>query len=146
MVLLGVALNGQDRVVGADRLGVGVGVVGAAQRLRVVIVGRLQAAPVVLETLAWSLHDGAVVAREPAAHAVDHPVPPSALQLRDDLDNVALAEAQAGAVVGVVVVERLHVHAPWRNGTTVAVHGGGGGGRRDASFRAGEGSNVALSL
>lgn len=108
-----VALDGQDGVVAAQRLCVRVCVVGAAQRLRIVVVVSLAVA-VVVQVVARALDDGAVVAGEPAAHAVDDAVPPAALELGDDLDHVALAEAQARAVVGIVVVEGAHIHAAGR--------------------------------
>jgi hypothetical protein len=63
----------------------------------------------------------AVVAGKPSSHAADNAIPPPALELGDDLDNVALPEAQTGAIVGVVVVESPHIHgAHW--GGCEAIH------------------------
>lgn len=57
----------------------------------------------------------AVVAGKPSSHAANNAVPPATLELGDDLDDVALSEAQTGAIVGIVVVQCTHIHgAHWR--------------------------------
>lgn len=65
----------------------------------------------------------AIIAREPAANSIDDTVPPAALELGDDLDDVALVEAETGPVVGLVVVESTDVHAAGRRSSHDAVHG-----------------------
>ena len=109
-IVVAIALDGQDSVIAADRFRVGAGVFGAAHGLGLVVLLDIRAAGVVGQVVGRAGNDSAVVAREPAANAVDHTVPPSALQLGNDLDDVALAETQARAVVGVVVVELLPVN------------------------------------
>ena len=67
--------------------------------------------------------DGTVVAGEPASSAVDHAIPPATVQLRDHLNDIALAETQTGAVVGFVVVKRADVElARGRYCSSVRVH------------------------
>ncbi|KAH0356908.1 guanine-nucleotide dissociation stimulator CDC25, partial [Aureobasidium melanogenum] len=71
--------------------------------------------------IAWLSNELAVVAGKPSSHTADNAIPPAALELGDNLDDVALAEAQAGAVVGIVVVECTHIHgAHW--GGSEAIH------------------------
>ena len=85
------------------------------------------------------VHD-AVVAWEPAAHAAQEAVPPAALELGDDLDDVALAEAQAGAVVpGLVVVQRAHIAQRRRHGRHGVVRG-----RSRGRCRGGRGHGIAV--
>ena len=99
-------------------------------RLFCLRVARQSAPAVVIR----SIHHGAVVAGEPSPHAVDDPIPPTTLQLRDDLYDVALLEGQARAVVGDIVVERAHVELPLGR-ARIPVHGvgfvGGGASRCD---------------
>jgi len=74
--------------------------------------------------LVGAADDLAVVAREPASDTVDDAIPPSALELGYDLDDVALVEAETCPVVRLVVVERPHVHGTrWRRAHD-AVHEG----------------------
>jgi hypothetical protein len=83
--------------------------------------------PIGVEGVVRVSHDLAVVAGEPTPDAVDDPIPPAALQLRDNLNNIALVEAQARAVVGLVVVEGADVHDGLRESIHLRRGSGSGG-------------------
>jgi hypothetical protein len=76
--------------------------------------------------LVGTRNDLAIIARKPASNLVDHAVPPTTFELGDDLDHIALVEAQASPVVGLVVIQSADVHdARWR-GADHAIHDGEG--------------------
>ena len=70
----------------------------------------------------WTRDNDAVIAGKPPSYAVDDTVPPATGQLRDHLDRITLAEAEACPIVGIVVVERSNVHTSGRCGTWLTIH------------------------
>lgn len=51
-----------------------------------------------------------VITRKPSPHPINNAIPPSALELRDHLNHIALMETQTRPVISLVVVQRAHVH------------------------------------
>lgn len=118
------------------------------QGIGVISVGLFDVAlapKVVVELLCFRLVDElAVIAREPSSIAVHDAIPPATLELGQDLDDIALAEAKTGLVVCFIVVEGANIDARRRDGASVSIHSAGRASWM-ASARGGTGERTSRS-